>query len=32
MDGSVRRIPYWLEPEKLWHLMTRAGGEVVERF
>lgn len=31
-DGSVRLIPYWLEPEKLWHLLTRGGGEVVERF
>ncbi len=31
-DGSVRLIPYWLEPEKLWHLLTRAGGEVVEDF
>ncbi len=31
-DGSVRLIPYWLEPEKLWHLLTRAGGEVVENF
>ncbi len=31
-DGSVRLVPYWLEPEKLWHLMTRAGGERVENF
>jgi hypothetical protein len=31
-DGSVRLIPYWLEPEKLWHLLTRAGGERVENF
>jgi len=31
-DGSVRLIPYWLEPDKLWHLLTRGGGEVVERF
>lgn len=31
-DGSVRLIPYWLEPEKLWHLFTRAGGEAIEAF
>lgn len=29
-DGSVRIIPYWLEPEKLWALLTRGGGEVVD--
>lgn len=31
-DGSVRLIPYWLEADKLWHLLTRGGGEVVENF
>lgn len=31
-DGSVRIIPYWLEPEKLWALLTRGGGEVVADF
>jgi prepilin-type processing-associated H-X9-DG protein len=32
LDGSVRMVPYWLEPAMLWALMTRAGGEVVPEF
>ena len=31
-DGSIRVIPYWLEPEALWQMMTRADGKVVIDF